>query len=387
MSSDLEAERLARVTLSRLFEPGEPRITRAVAVADGRRVLASTFAALDAEPASGETDVRHDAGARVGAVDPARDLEVAARRGIRFVIPGDAEWPVGLDDLAHAGDISAHGGPPVGLWVRGPCRLDQLARSVAVVGSRNTTTYGLEVARDIGAELAVAGIPVVSGGALGIDQAAHRGALAAHGLTVAFLAGGVEQFYPRANDRLLTHLAADAAVVSEAAPGTVSYRSRFLARNRLIAGVSTGTVVVEAALRSGALSTARWAGALSRPVMGVPGPVVSAQSQGVHEAIRTGLATLVTCGAEVLEVVGASGDALLDVPRGAVRPRDNLSDRQRRILEAVPLSRPIPAEAIAGGAGISLTDVGASLHRLLERGFVERVGHGWVLGERARSAE
>lgn len=379
-----EAERLARAALSRLFEPGEPRVTRAVASADGRRVLESVLEIEGVAPGSGEQDVRHDAAARMARLDPAAELERAARQGIRFVVPGDPEWPVGLDDLTSAGDVSSHGGPPVGLWVRGPITLDRLAGSVAVVGARDASSYGLELAREVGADVARAGVPVVSGGALGIDQAAHRGALAVGGLTVAFLAGGVDALYPRANIRLLEHLCRHSAVVSEAPPGTVAYKARFLARNRLIAAASAGTVVVEAALRSGALSTARWAESLSRPVMGVPGPVFSAQSQGVHQLIRSGAAALVTGGAEVLELVGSAGEHLVEVPRAAPRTRDALSRRQRKVLEAVPVGRPAGAESIADSAGVALIDVAASLHRLHERGFVEQVGHGWILGERAR---
>lgn len=385
MTTPHEAERLARVELSRLFEPGEPRLTRAVAQAGGVAVLASTREVLARTNSSGERDVRMDAETRVGAIDPARDLERAASGGIRFVIPGDGEWPRVLDDLAAAPDSSGHGGPPVGLWVRGCARLDQLDSSVAVVGSRNTTMYGVETARELGAELAAAGLPVVSGGALGIDQAAHRGALAGHGTTVAFLAGGVDRYYPRANEPLLAHLAKHGALVSESPPGTIHYPNRFLARNRLIAAMSAGTVVVEAALRSGALSTARWAEAMSRPVMGIPGPVTSHTSRGVHEAIRSGMATLVTCGADVAEVVGRAGQGLLDVPRGDVRPRDSLSQRQRRLLEAVPVDRPAATESIAAAAGIALVDAAASIDRLAQRGFVERAGAGWVLGARHRT--
>ena len=157
---------------------------------------------------------------------------------------------------------------PIGLWVRGPLRLDELADSVAVVGSRSATTYGEDVARELGAGLARAGDCLVSGAAFGIDQAAHRGALAVGGPSVAVLACGVDRAYPAAHRDLIDHLAPAGAVVSELPPGCAPLRMRFLARNRIIAALTRGTVLVEAALRSGALNTAGWADSLSPPADG-----------------------------------------------------------------------------------------------------------------------
>src|SRR3954447_15859043 len=175
------------------------------------------------------------------------------------------------------------------------------ARSVAVVGSRSATTYGAAVAGDIAATLGAAGHTVVSGAAFGIDNAAHRGALAAQGPTVAVLACGVDRAYPAAHRPLLDYIAEVGVVVSEAAPGCAPTRIRFLARNRLIAAFGQGTVVVEAAIRSGALNTASWTTELRRVLMGVPGPVTSAPSAGVHQLVRSRDALLVTSGQEVLE--------------------------------------------------------------------------------------
>ncbi len=197
----------------------------------------------------------------------------------RFITPSDAEWPAQLNDL----DIAA----PVGLWVSGIGNLKELsARSLAVVGARASTSYGERIASDIASACAGRHVAVVSGGAYGIDAASHRGALAAHGSTLAVLACGVDVAYPAAHKALLDRIKESGLVISEAAPGAGPLKHRFLTRNRLIAGLSQATVIVEAALRSGALSTTNWAGALGRKVWGVPGPMTSATSAGVHQGIK-----------------------------------------------------------------------------------------------------
>lgn len=369
-----DADRLARVALSRLGEPGDPRF----AVHTAQMGAPAFHDALlhERDPGSG---VLTDVATRLGAMQPERDLELAARLGIRFVVPGDAEWPEQLDDLMGAGQVHRRGGPPLGLWAKGPVRLDRLAGSLAVVGSRSATTYGVDVAASIGAGVARAGLPVVSGAAFGIDQAAHRGALAVDGLTVAVLACGVDRAYPTAHRSLLDHLAGHGLVVSELPPGSAPTRLRFLARNRLIAALARGTVVVEAAVRSGALSTANWAGRVNRTVMGVPGPVTSAQSQGVHELVRTGAAMLVTSPEDVLELVGESGAHLVEEPRGPERQRDRLSLRHQQVLDAVPVARPAHVDSISRTAGLSISDTGNALMRLRAVGLVEADGDGWRL--------
>lgn len=376
--SALDTERLARVALSRLAEPGDMRMCRLVA-----EIGATTVH----DHLSGERDdagVLRDVAARLAVLEPEADLERGQRLGIRFVIPGDDEWPRPVDDLVAAAPVQDRAGPPIGLWVRGPLRLDEIAAaSVAVVGSRSATTYGADVAGDIGAGLARAGQCVVSGAAFGIDQAAHRGAIASGGTSVAVLACGVDRPYPAAHARLIDHLAARGAVVSELAPGCSPTRLRFLARNRVIAALTCGTVVVEAALRSGALNTANWAGRLNRPLMGVPGPVTSAPSQGVHQLIRTGAATLVTAADEVLELVGASGEHLLERRRGPDRPRDRLTQRHRQVLDAVPAERPAAADSVARTAGISLLEVRTALAHLDRLGMVRQDEGGWRLDHAA----
>ncbi len=286
-----------------------------------------------------------------------------------------------LDDLAGVAPLHERGGVPVGLWVKGPLRLDTLEASVAVVGSRAATTYGAEVAGEIAAVTSLAGAAVISGGAFGIDLAAHRGALATDGPTVAVLACGADRVYPAAHRELLDHIATTGAIVSEGPPGCAPQRIRFLARNRLIAALAAGTVVVEAASRSGALNTANWAGRLNRPLMGVPGPVTSVSSAGVHEQIRLGAMTLVTSGADVLEMLGAAGEHLVEVPRGPTTPRDRLTPRQRQVLDAAPVVRHAGPESIARVAGLGLLEVRAALEKLQRAGLVEGSERGWRLAQ------
>lgn len=371
--SSTDAERLARVTLSLIAEPGDARVLGLV-----RRFGAREFLDLLAH----HPDLRPELGAaagRLAVVEPEPVLEAATRRGIRFVVPGDDEWPVRLDDLADTGVLQDRGEVPVGLWVRGPLRLDRLADAVAIVGSRSATTYGEHVAAGIAADLARAGRPVVSGGAFGIDHAAHRGALSTDGPTLAVLACGVDRAYPAAHRALLEHLAEHHALVSEAPPGASPFRIRFLARNRVIAALTAGTVVVEAALRSGALNTANWAERLHRPVMGTPGALTSAASEGVHQLIRRGAATLVTGGDDVLEMVSEAGRHVVHEPRAPLDARDALSVRARQVLDALPVAAPAPVESVARVAGLAPTEVATLLDGLAGADLAERTPAGWRL--------
>ena len=370
----MSADRLARVALSLVGEPGEHRLLSLVGDLGAEVVLDH----LRGDPALAP---------RFRALEPERVLADAERTGLRFVTPADAEWPRQLADLAPTPPLQERGGVPVGLWARGPLRLDELSASVSIVGSRSATTYGADVAADLAVDAVRAGRPVVSGGAFGIDQAAHRGAVAGGGPTVAVLACGADRVYPASHRQLIEHIAATGAVVSETPPGGAPMRIRFLARNRLIAALATGTVVVEAALRSGALNTANWAGRLNRLLMGVPGPVSSASSQGVHQLIRSGAATLVTSGADLLEEVGAAGQDLAAQPRGPERRRDRLTIRQLQVLDAVPVVAGAGVESIARTAGLGVREVRGALTKLLDLGMVREDGDGWRLAAPAHRAE
>lgn len=366
-----EAERLARVTLSCAVEPGDGTTSSLIRQMGAVRALEQTLAGTS------DTGVAEQLAARLSEVDPARQLDQAARCGIRFLVPGDPEWPVGLDDLDRAITAEGFGGTPPGLWVKGPMPLTELDSAVGVVGSRAASVYGVEMTRAICEHLATAGVPVVSGGALGIDYVAHDATLLAGGATVAVLACGVDRVYPAQNRPLLQHLAAELALVSEQPPGSAPTRLRFLARNRLIAALTRGTVVVEAALRSGALNTIGWAEAIHRQVMCVPGPVTSYTSQGVNNLLREGRGTVVTRGAEVLDLVGAVGEHLADEPRGELRPRDSLSRVERQVIEWVPVGEHAEVDSISRLCGLHLRTTEGALRRMEEKGFVLLGDGGW----------
>ena len=367
-----DEERLARLALSQIFEPGDYRIAGAANALGGIRLLEMLR--------TGEHNLATlDVAARLAQVDPARQLEAGQQRGMRYVVPGDAEWPDQLTPLDYAAPLHERTGCPPGLWVRGPLTLDGLTRSVAIVGARAATTYGTDVASAIAADVGRAGYTVVSGGAYGIDLAAHRGALAAGTPTVAVLACGADRIYPPSHRRLFDILAREGAIVSELAPGLPPMRLRFLSRNRVIAGVACGTVIVEAGRRSGARNTASWTTRLSRPLMGVPGPVTSAASEGVHRLLRSGEATVVTSGAEVLEMVGSAGEHLTFEESAPLLPRDTITLREQQVLDAVPVSSRARVDSIAVAAGMSVLAVQGALRVLQERGLVTLTSAGWQL--------
>ncbi|GAB3266698.1 DNA-processing protein DprA [Nocardioides dilutus] len=376
MTGDLEQERLARLALARTREPGDLWLAHSV----------EKVGAIDLyehlRSGRGRSETATEVAGRLADVEPARDLDRARRLGLRFVVPGDDEWPTQVDDLAFAEPGSEGGGPPLGLWARGPVRLDDLGRSVALVGSRSATTYGSDVAAEMAAGCAIEGWTVVSGAAVGIDVAAHRGALAAGGRTVAVLACGADKAYPQGHQQLLDHLAAEHLVVSETVPGGAPLKHRFLTRNRIIVALARGVVVVEAAARSGALNSAGWATRLNRPLMGLPGPVTSAASEGVHTLLRSGRATVATSAEHVLEAVAEIGQHDAADPRGPERAADRLSPRRRQVLEAVPAVRAAGLDSIARVAGLGTSEVSAALHELAAGDLVEADGRGWRLARR-----
>jgi DNA processing protein len=317
---------------------------------------------------------------RLSEADGRRDLDTAAAAGARLVCPGDDEWPRLLDDLERI-DADCFG-----LWVRGPLRLDEACgRAVAIVGTRTATAYGEHVATEIAAGLADRLWTVVSGLAYGIDAAAHRGALAASGITVGVLACGVDVVYPKGHRSLVDRLAGEGLVVSEHPPAAAPQRHRFLVRNRIIAALSLGTVMVEAAGRSGARSTLNHARDLLRHVMVVPGPVTSAMSAGCHAALRDiPESVVVTRAAEVVEQCGALGelaDPLLPPPR----PRDSLGPLVRRVFDAVPVTRAAPAPRIALTAGMRLEVVEPALAALHALGLAEHSSEGWRMSRTGRA--
>jgi DNA processing protein len=356
-------ERAARAALTRLAEPGDAWLGRAVAGLGAAEVLDRVRSARP-----GEDDRLAHYRVRLPAL--AADAALAARAGARVVVPGDDEWPTALEDL---GDRV-----PIALWVAGDGNLaDAARRSVSVVGARACTAYGEHVAGELAAALGDRGWTVVSGGAYGIDAAAHRGALAVDAPTVAVLACGVDVPYPAAHDGLLRAIRTRGVVVSELPPGSRPTRRRFLDRNRVIAALGRGTVVVEAATRSGAKNTAGQADELSRPVMAVPGPVTSAASAGCHELIRARGAALITGAADVLDLVGDLVADAQDLRRGEARPHDSLDPVTLRVLEALPLRRRAGADSVGRVAGLDAPTVLRALGLLAATGLADAAEGRW----------
>lgn len=288
----------------------------------------------------------------------------AAEVSARLIVPGDAEWPTALDDLDdHA---------PAALWVRGDAELLSLGRPVSIVGARAASQYGEGVAAEFAGDLAGSGTVVVSGGAYGIDGAAHRAALGVGGGTVAFLAGGVDRAYPAGHQQLFERIRSSGAVVSELPCGAAPTKWRFLSRNRLIAALGMATVVVEAGWRSGSLNTAGHAAALGRPLGAVPGPVTSAASAGCHRLLREYDARCVTSAAEVRELLGDFEVAKIS--------DEHVDPDQVRLLDALSARTARAPHDLAQRAGLSAERVAALLGLLSLDGAAVRTEVGWRRG-------
>ncbi len=402
---DLTDDVLVGVAWSRLVEPGDT-VAGALVKAIGQRVaLQWAYAAV------GSTDHQRTAvatlcsrlnastafasrlakalnrwGPRMEMLNPRRDLDHLNAMSGEVLIQGGLGWP---QSLAVLGDAQPHC-----LWIRGAAGVHyqtepaapaknhwvetSLHRSVALVGARACTEYGVSVTHEFASGLADRGFTVVSGGAYGIDAAAHRGALAAGGVTFALLAGGVDRLYPAGNAKLLRAITeAGGAVLSEVPPGAVPSRSRFLQRNRLIAALSTSTVVVEAAWRSGSLNTASHAQSMLRPVGAVPGPVTSMASAGTHRLLREQGAVCVTDAAEVAELAGASGQDLAPPRTAPMAEYDNLGPEARRTFDALPIRSAATPESIARSGGIAVSEVLAGLGELELLGLAVGGGGRW----------
>ena len=404
MITTVDQQRVARAVLTYVAEPGDPVLASWLEISPPADIVAAITAGRPPllpgirVPGSGDGGVRsgprdlqaeklaHAFGLwrqRLGGIPDELDLAGFHREGIRLVCPGDSEWPTQLDTLGVA--------RPYALWLRGEADLRYCClHSVSIVGARASSAYGEHVGTEMAAALAERGWTAVSGGAYGIDGCAHRGALAADGVTVAVLACGVDHAYPPGHEDLLASIAAQGVLVSEWPPGRTPTRLRFLIRNRVIGALTRGTVVVEAGLRSGALNTARHARDLRRPVMAVPGPVTSEVSAGCHKIIREWGAVCVTDAHDVLELLAPLGEVPAYGPatgrapwsrvdgldRVALLPRDELDATSRSVLDAIPARGAGPA-VIAVGAGLGIDTVVSALGLLAAGGFVERCSRGW----------
>jgi DNA processing protein len=373
----VELERYALVVWSHLTEPGDGAAGRLVAGLGAVDALRTVMRAVP----SGECGLTPDELAhgrrrwapRLSSEAVETSLRIAARSGVRIVTRADAEWPGQLDDLAeHA---------PLCLWVRGdPSRLQRLDPAVALVGARAATSYGEHVALELSADLAGSGTPVVSGGAYGIDGAAHRAANAVGGLTVALLAGGADRAYPVGHTQLLGQIAETGAVVSEVPCGSAPTKWRFLQRNRLIAALTSATVVVEAGWRSGSLNTAGHAATLGRPVGAVPGPITSAASAGTHRLLREFGAQCITSAEDIRELLGigtGSGIVSERTTGGGAGVSRPWTDDATRVRDALSTRVWRDVDDVARRAGMTRDDVAGILGVLDLDGSAIRSGTGW----------
>lgn len=313
-------ERTARMVLSVLVEPNDPVTGRLLARVGAVEVLRlaehnGEVSGLD----SVDVQVWRDHFNASEARSITERLSQIQQSGVRALIPGDAHWPGALNDLGEAA--------PYVLWVRGTSSFlsRPLRDFVTITGARASTSYGDQVARELAASVAADDRVVVAGGAYGIEGVAHQTALATGGDTIAVLANGVDRPYPAGHRDLLDRVADIGVLVSEVPPGTVPTRHRFIARARLMAALSSATVLVEAGFRSGSLAVAHRASELGRGVGAVPGPVTSASSAGPHSLVQTGVASLVTDGADLANLVEREGS-----PRAAVLRAGLAGDQVRR---------------------------------------------------------
>lgn len=309
------------------------------------------------------------------------EAHIAATCGAWLVTPADPLWPPQLNDLGPA--------RPYGLWCRGDSRhlLDVAsAPSVALVGSRDPSIYGTEVTTHLAAELARRGYTVISGGAMGIDIAAHRAALTQQGSdlpTIAFMAGGLDRLYPAQNSDALNMIVDRGLIMSEVSVGNTPTRWRFLERNRLIAALARHTIVVEARWRSGALNTARHAMEIGRTLWAVPGQINSPNSVGTNRLLRDGLAQTLTEATDILEYDAAAGFELGTEHESewdqaaSSSALDELTERQGRVWDDLSPRSYRGVDEIAAALGLSARDVMADLFHLGRCGLAESSGTSW----------
>ena len=317
-------ERTARMILAVASEPGDAVSRRMIRTVGASETVARVLADEDPVGPDGDTWQRRLA-PRIDATQTRRVLAETELHGMRVLIPGDAEWPAGIDAL---GDRA-----PVALWAKGNAGLltGPVWDRLTITGARASTGYGEHVTTELVQSAVADSRVVLSGGAYGIDGAAHRAALASGGATVAVLAGGLDRPYPAGHTDLLTRVGKDGLLLSAIPPGAAPTRWRFLQRGRLLAALSGTVLIAEAGYRSGTLHTAARAAELGRPVGAVPGPITSAASAGCHRLLRDGLATVITGYDDVR--------SLLD----GVRESAHRAVRRTAGLEADPLDTAAPS--------------------------------------------
>jgi len=394
LDRDAIEERFARATWSGLAEPGDRLAGRAIRQLGAVRALTGVVEHWEPErfaaalSLDGDTVAEDDMAQAIDRWMPRLKsntaliaLRQAARFGARLLTPHDTLWPSRLNDLDwHS---------PSALWARGTDEaLAGIERGIALVGARAATGYGEHITMEASAGLVDRGYTIVSGAAYGIDGMAHRAALASQGLTVAFLAGGVDRFYPSGHDALLGRIVESGVVISELPCGSPPTKWRFLQRNRLIAAASMATIVLEAGWRSGSLNTAGHAATLGRPLGAVPGPVTSAASAGCHRLIRDFDAVCVTNPDQMAELapiehgllsaenVAGAADGVhgSDEKADAAGPRDT---ERTRLLDALSARSARTANDVAARSGLAISAVRAQLGLLELEGRVTETERGW----------
>lgn len=365
-------ERKARMGLCALVPMATPALAQ----------LVEQYGAVDVWAMVCEEGQEGRWGRKAAAVDLSAVERATRACEARFLMPGDDDWPSGLAGLVSA-EVGKQGGAPFGLWVRGT--VPEFEGAVAMVGSRAASTYGVHVTTELASDLASEGRCIVSGLAYGIDAAAHRGALGVDGVTVACLAGGVDTPYPAMHGRLAQAVLKRGALISEQPPGSTAMKHAFLARNRLIAALGEGTILVEAALRSGARNTAAWAMALGRTLMAVPGPVTSSLSATPHRLIREAQAVLVGSARDVEELLSPLGTTAESAERDVDRPLDVLPFALRELREAVAVGEEVGAAELSARTGQPMMACLAGADELVEQGWLIDGEHGgWRLPGRPR---
>lgn len=401
-------ERQARAIWTAIAQPGEPVVGQVIGhfgvmeALERVKFLADRLPEIDDmiirtvfQPARLPASVAQIEGwaMRLRELNLEMEYQLLSRDGGTLVVPGDAAWPMMADDLGMVA--------PLALWVRGnPRALQALAPegAVALVGARCATHYGTDMAQEIAYELGERGIWVISGGAYGIDAAAHQGALASRGKTISVQAGGLGELYPAMNARLFSQIQQTGAIVSEAPPSQRPAKHLFLTRNRIISALSQVVVVVEAGERSGAMSTANHGAEQGRQVAAVPGPVTSAASTGCHRLIREG-AALVTKAEEIMELMFPlnaveqnmhSGDAAASAPHrnsaGQIPPPSlfaGLSSDGVKVIDSLSKTAWKSLEQVARGAGLGTRTVQSELGLMELDGKVETRNGRYRLGAAA----
>lgn len=356
-----EAQTIAYLAWNVIAEPGDTAAHELVTAHGALQALeiVETGNSAGLEPATREfSEALQRWQPRTNARTVTPSIRNAMRSDAVLLLPGDERWPSIVDDLGtHA---------PLMLWARG--NLTQpltKANTISIIGARSATPYGSAVASDLAYELATDALTIVSGGAYGIDAAAHRAAIRAGGKTVAFIAGGIDRIYPEGNRALFEEMLENGTIYSEVAPGTAPTRWRFLARNRLLAAAGA-TIVVEAGYRSGALNIAGHAASLARPLGAVPGPVTSSTSAGCHRLLRDYDATCITSTEDIHELLGTT------------QAENHLADaRMTRVLDALSPRTPRTTLDVAARAGLSERSTEALLALAELEATATRDGNEW----------